>query len=242
MNLFDRVLRIATAPVMRRGFTSAPRPRSTDRSAVVSRDEARHIVDRAWRDYSVEVEALPHEPTRGSRLLVRLACASLMAQRNLEAAGVAPADARRLVAEVNWTCYRPLVRLSTQLARWRIPAAGPRLVAQVRRQLKSPFDEPGWRHQPFDDLSYDVLRCPIADYLCARDASELCVAAFCDQDHLVAAVWGARLHRRTTIAEGADRCDFRYELASPEKVTMQWRPDRSTIRRTARRTRYQAGS
>jgi hypothetical protein len=203
----DHVLRAVASPVMRRSIAGTQR---ADRSPI-GRAEARAVVRRAWETYAAESERLPQEPTPGSRMLVRLACATLTTERALEDAGVNRDEAHRLVAEINWRLYRPLVHLSAWVARRTSDEPHQRLAGQVRRQLGFPFDDPGWQHRVHDELGYDVVRCPIADYLGAHGASEVCTAAFCEQDHRVAMVWRARLRRTTTLADGAERCDFRYE-------------------------------
>jgi len=40
----------------------------------------------------------------------------------------------------------------------------------------------------------------------------LCVDAWCNLDVPLAEKWGSRLERSTTLAEGAERCDFRWRL------------------------------
>jgi ubiquinone biosynthesis protein len=61
-------------------------------------------------------------------------------------------------------------------------------------------------------VAFDVRRCPVAEYLSAQGLSELCVEAWCNLDVPLASKWGARLERTGTLAQGAERCDFRWHL------------------------------
>jgi ubiquinone biosynthesis protein len=62
-------------------------------------------------------------------------------------------------------------------------------------------------------VAFDVRRCPVAEHFRAEGLSQLCVESWCNLDYAVAEKWGARLERTTTLAEGAERCDFRWCVA-----------------------------
>lgn len=60
---------------------------------------------------------------------------------------------------------------------------------------------------PFD-VGYDVFRCPVVQYLEERGLRRF-AAWFCRDDYPLHAAMGIRLERTRTLADGADRCDFR---------------------------------
>ena len=78
--------------------------------------------------------------------------------------------------------------------------------------LKLEFTEPSYHHRRVPVSGgdgFDMLRCPIADYLKSQDASDLCVTAFCSLDFGIFELIGLHLERSGTIAGGAELCDFR---------------------------------
>ncbi|MCB9796488.1 MAG: L-2-amino-thiazoline-4-carboxylic acid hydrolase [Alphaproteobacteria bacterium] len=66
-----------------------------------------------------------------------------------------------------------------------------------------------------EQVGVDVLRCPAADYIRARDLGELCAQTWCALDFELAERRGAQLKRSSTLAEGGERCDFRFLIGSP---------------------------
>ena len=79
-----------------------------------------------------------------------------------------------------------------------------------------PFGEPGYIWQDVDDapttVGFDCLRCPVAEFFARHEEAELCVQTWCNLDFPLAEQWGGRLERASTIAAGADRCDFRWRV------------------------------
>ena len=59
-----------------------------------------------------------------------------------------------------------------------------------------------------------MLRCPVAEYLAAHDASDRTVATWCNLDFPLARMWGGELERHSTLAGGANRCDLRFRAAA----------------------------
>lgn len=83
----------------------------------------------------------------------------------------------------------------------------------LRRALPKLTEESGFRMELVDDggvLSFDVKACALVRYLRERGAPEL-GPLFCRIDDIMAGfIDGVALERSGTIAQGAERCDFRY--------------------------------
>jgi hypothetical protein len=107
-------------------------------------------------------------------------------QRELQRAlgGACVALDQRLVVRELWRCY--------QEVRQGIPRTYP---LQVRLLLA---------------LAFDVTACPLARFYLDHDAAHVCQVAACELDHDLARAWRVGFRRTTTIAEGGDRCDFRF--------------------------------
>ena len=86
--------------------------------------------------------------------------------------------------------------------------------------LRYPFNRPGYRYRDIAEprgRALDMLRCPVADYLAANGAADLCVGTWCNLDYPLARMWGGELERHGTLAGGAKRCDFRFRAPGPEE-------------------------
>ena len=209
----DQVVRVLVLRVARRVLAGRLRDTADPLRGRLTRHEVGVILAGAVAEFARLACGLPHEPTAGSRLCVRLAAWTLALDRALQADGVSAADSRTLTADVAWAAYRPFVAASALPARLLVRDPRARLRALARSQQRFPFNPPGWRFTPAggDGSAVDITHCPIAAYLLSRDAGSLCVAAWCGQDGPVAERWGAQLRRTGTLATGAAACDFRYD-------------------------------
>ena len=64
------------------------------------------VVNTAAREYEKLAPALPPERALGARVMLRTACFDVALHRGLVGHGLDAAEARALVAEVNWRAYR----------------------------------------------------------------------------------------------------------------------------------------
>ena len=51
-------------------------------------------------------------------------------------------------------------------------------------------------------VSFDVVRCAVADYFRAQGAADLCLASWCNLDCALGEMLGLTLHRTTTLVDG----------------------------------------
>ncbi len=97
--------------------------------------------------------------------------------------------------------------------RHRDPVRRATWVSDISRRVY--YTPPDWQMHdvPVEGgFGMDVTRCVVAEFFDSLGMSRLCVDAICDQDARVAAHHGIAFSRSGTLAEGADRCDFRYHL------------------------------
>jgi hypothetical protein len=204
----------------RRAMVGRNRSRSDPTAGRFTRTEVSQLVVVAFRRFRGHVPDLPSEPTIGSRQNVMLAALTLSLLEALENAGIERSYAVELTGDTCWRFYRHWGQVTGAATRMvtRDPIRGLRL--NVNAFLAFPFGQPGYR---FDDVtqddgrSLDMKRCPVADYLGSRGATDLCAASWCNLDYALAEMWDAKLERSATLVEGASCCDFRFRvLAHPE--------------------------
>lgn len=176
-----------------------------DTAGRFTRSEAVGLVEAAFSRFESRVSGLPSEPTLGSRQNVMLAALTLSFLEALEAAGIERRYAVELTSDVCWRVYRHWGRATRLGTRMITRSPVRRLRLSVDAFLTFPFGRPGYR---FDDVpepegrSLDMHRCPVADYLGARDAVDLCTKSWCNLDYPLAEMWGARLERSGTLVKG----------------------------------------
>jgi hypothetical protein len=179
-----------------------------------------HFLRQAWQRYDELSVSLPPQPTRGSRMNLRLAALTDAMLGVLVDAGVERQYAVELIADTSWKIYEVWGRLGAIAALLR--PSGDETLAFARTysdgsvRLTFPFEAPGYVVRPAEpscdsEVAFDVVHCPVAEYFRARGEVDLCRAAWCDLDYPLADLRGCTLKRSTTLVEGADRCDFRVQ-------------------------------
>lgn len=181
-----------------------------------TRADVDRVLAAAWRSFEALAPDLPNERTVGNRMNMILACMTLAVWRALIADGIEHEYAIELIADGAWQVYEKwgfvpwlAARLwgSNPIERLRIP---------VNLFLRFPFNAPGYRlkHLPaLDGIAFNMQRCPVADYLRAQGAAELCIGSWCNLDYALAEMWGGRLERTGTLAGGDRFCTFRFHAS-----------------------------
>jgi L-2-amino-thiazoline-4-carboxylic acid hydrolase len=185
-----------------------------------TRSDVDRLLGAAWANFDRLAPEVPHEPTLGSRQNLLLACLTLSMLQALTAEGIERDYAIELVGDVCWKVY----------AQWgQIPRLASRLLSRdpIKRMrisvgmfLRYPFNRPGYRYAEVSEpqgRGLDMLRCPVAEYLAAKNASDLTVATWCNLDFQLARMWGGELERHGTLAGGAERCDFRFRARTQNR-------------------------
>jgi hypothetical protein len=180
-----------------------------------TRADVRQIHRAAWRMFGELASGRPREPTRGGRMNVWLAGLTLAYFRALLATGVERAYAVELLADAAWKIYEQWGRVPLVLARFATRDPTGQMRWRVSSFLRFPFNPPSYefdRTSTAHGIAVAMHRCPVADYLRAHDAADLCVGSWCNLDYALAELWGGSLERSGTLAEGAGECDFRFTV------------------------------
>lgn len=200
-----RMLKPILAPTVRRALAAR-----FDRPAI------RRILDDTFVNYEAQRDGLPREASAGGRMMVHFAGLTIGLYRALLVQGVTEAEARELTAAVTWRAFRRMATVPTALAR--MPRGSPR--ARVKRAndlfRRFPFSRPSYQMVDIASgpnvVAFDVQRCPVAEYFRSQGLGALCQVSWCNLDFQLAREWGIRLERPLTLAGGANRCDFRWQV------------------------------
>ncbi len=184
---------------------------------VLARETSSDQTARIWgatKSRQLELQRLRPRYSFGLNLLLRYFewdCALFLAAKE---AGFAETTAGQLVEEVNWGVFGPVIELSFSFSRLRGRHIRVRVKWITDLMFKALFTSPFERTTlpETQDVAFNVTTCPIAQYFRERSVPELTRYAACSLDYKMAAVWGVRLERTQTIAEGHSLCDFRFKI------------------------------
>jgi hypothetical protein len=181
-----------------------------------SRREARRLLRDALRDYDHQRSSILREREAGTRFMVHFAALTLGLYRALLARGVGEAEARRWTSEVTWLAYEKMAVIPWALAASTTRNPLRRFKRATNLFRRFPFRAPTYDivdvPSEEDVVAFDVRRCAVAEFFQARGFASLCVDSWCNLDPPLARKWGARLERTGTLAQGAERCDFRWHV------------------------------
>jgi hypothetical protein len=180
-----------------------------------AQEEVDDLLAQAWRRFDDLAPGLPEQPTIGSRMNVALAGITLAVFQTLLAAGMERGYAIELFADAAWRIYAIWGRIPDAIARRLAQDPVERLRMDVDAFLRFPFNPPGYRfsHIPEErGVAFDMLHCPIAEYLGSHGAADLCTEAWCNLDYSLAEMWGGRCERTGTLVTGSECCDFRWRV------------------------------
>ena len=177
---------IATAkpvlrPTIRHALVGRARTRGNVRAGRFTRADADRLLDETWERFVALARTRPREPTLGARQNVVLACLTVAFFRTLLDNGVERPYAVELVGDATWRIYARWGRLAAAIT---APLGGEpsaRLRRRVELFLRYPFGRPAYVYEDRDEprgRAFDMLRCPIAEYMRAHDAADLCVGTW----------------------------------------------------------------
>jgi ubiquinone biosynthesis protein len=186
-----------------------------------SRREVRRLLRDALRDYDHQRSSILREKEAGTRFMVHFAALTLGLYRALLARGVGEVEARRWTCEVPWLAYEKMATVPWVLAASTTRDPLRRFKRATNLLRRFPFRAPTYDivdvPSEEDVIALDVRRCAVAEYFQARGLASLCVDTWCNLDPPLARKWGARLERTGTLAQGAERCDFRWRVEPRRK-------------------------
>ncbi len=179
---------------------------------IANRHLPAHFPDRSeqvWRSTRTWQSRLaPNRPRYSAsvNLFIRYMEWNCALYRAVQEHGMSQAEAATLVETIFGDVYRPVPAAFFKLSRLRSANRETRvkwLFGMITRDFfSSPFVH---RHLPSETgVSFDVTRCPLADYFKDQGVPELTPHAACNADYLLARECGIELVRTQTIADGSE--------------------------------------
>ncbi len=203
-------------------FCIAP---ATAYTRVAKRHLKAHFPDRSdqvWRSVLKRQSRLvPDRPSycAGVSLVIRYLEWNCALYRTLQEYGISQAKAVLLIETIMSDVYRPVPAFMFKLSRLRSANRETRvkwILGMVTRHFlpSPPFC---YQHYPSETgVAFDVTLCPFADFFKEQGVPELTEPAAGNLDYVMAQEWGVELIRTQTIADGAARCDFRWNIPASD--------------------------
>lgn len=180
----------------------------------------RAILDDTWERYAKLEPDIPVASKLGPTINLRLTGATLAVHEALCAAGHTEDQATSIFLRIAWSIYERMGDLPMAIAGLLTSNDHARMKTESQAFRDFPFSSPDYVMVDVgtDDstVGFDVLSCPVAELFRKAGKSELCYATWCSLDYPLARKWGGDLVRTTTIAQGAERCDFRWKTPKRE--------------------------
>ncbi|MBZ0291485.1 MAG: L-2-amino-thiazoline-4-carboxylic acid hydrolase [Anaerolineae bacterium] len=173
------------------------------------------ILDETWKRYKEIEPDIPILSQLGPTMNLRLAGATLAMYEAILSAGHSSDEALSMFKSISWRVYDKMGDLPMMVARALTsdPHGRMKLATQIFR--KFPFSSPDYQMVDVPSeknvVGFDVLKCPVAEFFKSHGKEDLCYATWCKLDFPLAEKWGGNLERTTTIAQGDDRCNFRWK-------------------------------
>ena len=182
-------------------------------------EEVKKILHGYWQKYLQLRLKVLDQPTLGGTLMVHLAAMSTAFYQELTLRGQKKEAATQLFYDIAWKVYVKMGKFS-----WWLAGRGNRyqhLLKATKLFRRFPFNSPSYVWQDVETtsnvVSFNCLKCPVAEYFQSKGLSEFCVATWCALDYPLAEMWDAKLKRTGSIAGGAEICDFRWILKEDKK-------------------------
>ena len=180
------------------------------------RQEVNEILPAYWRKYLQLKPEVPAMPTLGGSVTVNLAAMSTAFYQELTARGQSEEAATQLFYEIAWEVYEKMGRFSWWLAGWGNRSKYYRVLKATELFRAFPFNSPSYRWEEVQTEAntggFNCTKCPVAEYFKKHDLSAFCSKTWCALDFPLAELWHAKLERSGSIAGGADKCDFRWQV------------------------------
>lgn len=187
------------------------------------KEDVNKILHGYWQKYLKLKPEIIAQQTLGGTLMVHLAAMSTAFYEELTSRGQKEETATQLFHDIAWKVYVKMGKLS-----WWLAGHGNRykhLLKATKLFRKFPFNSPSYVWEDVDMasdiVSFNCLKCPVAEYFQAKGLSEFCVKTWCALDYPLADMWDAKLERTGSIAGGAEKCDFRWILKDDKKAIVK---------------------
>ncbi len=172
------------------------------------------ILNDIWANVTVHWSEVAKQTTIGAAITVRLASITIAAYRTLLPHVASPSEATRIVYDIAWSVYAKM----GSFAWWSASVVSSKAASRMRLATTMfrtfPFSSPSyvWKDVTVSEAAaaFDCLRCPVATHFKEQGLSELCVSTWCALDFPLAEKWHGKLERASSIAAGAEHCDFRW--------------------------------
>jgi ubiquinone biosynthesis protein len=179
-----------------------------------SKQEIQDILAKYWILYKKRKATLPQAPSLGGVITTNLAAMSLAFHEVLVSHNLRMDEATEHLFDICWIVYEKMGRYVWNVTGLISRNNHKRLLRSTQMFKSFPFNQPSYEWKDIDGIpsvvAFDNFKCPVAEYFKMQGKSDICFNTWCKLDFKLAELWNARLERFHTIADGSEKCDFRW--------------------------------
>lgn len=179
-----------------------------------SKQEIQEILTKYWELYLKRKATLPQAPSLGGVITTNLAAMSLSFHEVLVSHGLKTDEATECLYDICWVVYEKMGRYVWNVSGLISRNKHKRLLRSTQMFRSFPFNQPSYEWKDIDGIpgvvAFDNFKCPVAAYFKMQGKSDICFNTWCKLDYKLAALWQSRLERLHAIADGSEKCDFRW--------------------------------
>jgi ubiquinone biosynthesis protein len=165
--------------------------------------------------YKKSKGTLPKAPSLGGRITTNLAAMTLAFHEVLISHNLNMKEATEILYDICWVVYEKMGKFVWNVSGLISGTNHKRLVRSTQLFKSFPFNEPSYEWKNIDGIpgvvAFDNFKCPVAEYFKTQGKSDICFNTWCKLDFKLAELWKAQLERPHTIADGSEKCDFRWK-------------------------------
>ena len=181
----------------------------------ISVREIKELNKSIFEKYKSGVRGLEKQQTIGASIMLRFAFLTHLCYEHLLNKGFDKKESIKLTAEINWLPYKAM-----SLFFWKLFSLFSKEPLSRLRKMMSfhikwfPYNSPGYEMEILPsnerEFSFNVYKCPTATYFRRYNLEDLCKESWCNLDYPLASIFGLKLYRTKTLAEGYQLCNFRF--------------------------------
>lgn len=173
------------------------------------------FTDSVWEEYERLEKTIANQKTIGGTLTIHLAALS-HAMYNCLLNNASVKEAVEIVYKCCWYYYDKMSDVPLVLAGLLTKDKMKKMEMATILFRKFPFSSPDyiWEDVSKNDchVAFNCNRCHVANYFLNAGLGDLCYQTWCKLDFPLAEKWGGKLERKSSIANGAEVCDFKWMI------------------------------
>lgn len=172
------------------------------------------LLENSWNRYELSIADLERQANLSNWLVMNFAYLTLSAYQIMLEGGMNQDEAVKRIQQLTWYITSTWAVRAKRVSKYLFQDQIKELHFFTRLVMRTFFSPPGYKFdigETDGGFFLDVKRCPVAELMISRGASELCIQSWCGIDFDLVEIIGGKLQRNGTLAMGEKKCDFVFQ-------------------------------